>query len=714
MGETAVNTQNLPEASAQIYSQQWALGSLFKSQNGSIWSPSQLEDLKFRLYKTEFSTTPATVFFNNPTINAEKLEGNPIVTFPKTGSIGITTLLSGSAGIATLTPGRTMLGSTYNHVVGTLVGVGNSVNAVVVTTGGSDYVSTSAVNTFNIIGSGSGLKLNTTATAGAVTGAAINSMGNGYKIGDVVGIVTSSSGNQGIDATITITDIGGGVDTLYLSRIQGTSATAGGFANDGVARYLDGTTAYEVSDTKYRGTLTIDPTPNDGQYFMVNQFNHGMYAVNNQLTLSNIKSNLPTTILSSDITASENTTINIGSTTTPDLSTFEGITVGAANTGYVKIDEEIIGYESVGVGIIQSLTRGVDNTLQTSHSSTEIDGRSTQVEKYEVNGVSLKRINATHDIADDGIGLDRYYVKINNSINGVNRSADTATTPQLSFNDEGFCGGQEVEATRNIQFDSITPVYDIFTPSSVTDATASVRTVTGTSVDGSEVSFIDQGFESIQLNTLNELTTPRLVCSKVNETTYLGNIERNKSFTTGITFTTQSQNVSPIINLNTTFTEFGSNYVNQPVGNYITDNTVKSLSFDPHAAVYVSNVVTLDKPADSLKVIFSADRPSAADFRVLYSVVRPDSNGIDQEFVLFPGYDNLIEENGDDRVKDESKNDGQSDSFVPASANGEFLEYQYTHNNIGEFVGYAIKIVMTSSNQATPPRIKEFRSIAIK
>ena len=59
MGEKTVNTQNLPDAEAVRYSKQFAIGSLFKSQNGSIWTPAQESDLKFKLYRAEF--TPNTL-----------------------------------------------------------------------------------------------------------------------------------------------------------------------------------------------------------------------------------------------------------------------------------------------------------------------------------------------------------------------------------------------------------------------------------------------------------------------------------------------------------------------------------------------------------------------------------------------------------------------------------------------------------------------------
>ena len=54
------------------------------------------------------------------------------------------------------------------------------------------------------------------------------------------------------------------------------------------------------------------------------------------------------------------------------------------------------------------------------------------------------------------------------------------------------------------------------------------------------------------------------------------------------------------------------------------------------------------------------------------------------------------------------------DEFVSASVSNEFLEYRFTANNIGEFTGYRIKIVMSGTNQAQEPRITDLRTIALK
>ena len=74
-----------------VYNKQPYLGSLFKSQNQSTWTPSQLEDLKFKLNKAKFVTnTPVSVSFYNselPRVGIRK--NNPITAFSKRQFIGI-------------------------------------------------------------------------------------------------------------------------------------------------------------------------------------------------------------------------------------------------------------------------------------------------------------------------------------------------------------------------------------------------------------------------------------------------------------------------------------------------------------------------------------------------------------------------------------------------------------------------------------------------
>lgn len=63
---------------AERISDQPSLGSLFKSQNASTWTPEQLLDLKFVLYRAKFSTGISTVEFENTVLPSVNLSANPI------------------------------------------------------------------------------------------------------------------------------------------------------------------------------------------------------------------------------------------------------------------------------------------------------------------------------------------------------------------------------------------------------------------------------------------------------------------------------------------------------------------------------------------------------------------------------------------------------------------------------------------------------------
>jgi len=162
--------------------------------------------------------------------------------------------------------------------------------------------------------------------------------------------------------------------------------------------------------------------------------------------------------------------------------------------------------------------------------------------------------------------------------------------------------------------------------------------------------------------------------------------------------------------------QMNSNRLNAPVSNYAKDGRVNEILTDPHSAFYVSKVIGIAQPATSLKVILSAYRHSTSDFRVLYSLLREDSSEVEQTFELFPGYNNLTvdsNQDGNADVINSANNDGLPDTFVPASLEDQFLEYEFTANNLDKFTGYQIKIVMSGTNQAYAPRFKDIRTIAL-
>lgn len=718
MGQRVVNSELLPFGNEVIYSRQFSLGRLYKSQNGAEWTGDDFLDLKFTLYKARFTSQNGTAYFQNPSLDSSNdyvrlLGSNPILTIPKSVRLSIDPITDGGL-IGLLSNGRKISESTKTSNFGFISGKGGTPDATVnVLSGGSNYAFGGApyvVSTYPITGSGSGLTLTIAPVDGVLVGGGgvvIDNPGSGYDVGDVVGIVTSSvTSLSGSGARIGITSITN-ITTITLDNVQGGSFTNGSslvYVNNSNQRVTLGST-----------TITASSDIRSGGRFRVSHFNHGMYAKNNKVEISNVLPNYPPISITAEVTSSDSL-IKVAAGDTSSFGTFEGLPVSATNPGYILVggsDGEIISYQSVGVdGTITVISRGEDSTIPLDYNI------GTLIYKYELNGISLRRINTTHDLADDFITYDGYSIDVDLTKNGVNRSADNISipnSPKLCFNSLESIGGNGVRASENIHYDSLIPRYDVITPGSLTSATVTVRTVSGTSIDGQEVSFVDQGFEPVQLNQINKLSSTRIVCSRINETTYLTGLPRNKSFTTAITLETADSNLSPAIIFNTGTTEFRSNIINRPVLDYITDGTTNTRNGDLHAAVYVSNVVRLQQQAKGLKVILTACRPPSADLRVLYSLIRPDSSEIDQSFELFPGYRNLTTNiNGELVPIDSNRNDGTPDSIVPASLNDQFLEYEYTADNLDFFTGYQIKVVLSGTDQANPPRLRDIRTIALR
>lgn len=342
---------------------------------------------------------------------------------------------------------------------------------------------------------------------------------------------------------------------------------------------------------------------------------------------------------------------------------------------------------------------------------------------YTLNGMSLVGINTTHDIPTSSAirsqyTIDKYYLE---AIRSQTRTSDET---QVSFTNEKSVGGGHIQvganggvgASNNLQFSVINPQFNVITPGKGTNVNAQIRTISGTSAGGNESSFIDQGFQSVPLNRSTFLSSPRMVASKVNEAERLTELPKNKSLTLNVAFASANENLSPVMDVTNAHFVLGRNKINNPISDYSEDSRVNKLSGDPHGSLFVSKRVNLKLPATSLQVLIAASRPPQADFRVLYKLFKADSSDVEQNFVLFPGYDNLTDTDDDgygDRVIKDSKNSGRADAFVPASLRGDFSEYQFTADNLDPFNGFVIKIVMSSTNESAPVRFKDFRAIAL-
>ena len=710
MGDSTIDTQLLPDSESVVISQQYIGGSLFKSQNGSIWTPSQFEDMKIKLNKAKFSTTTASAFFYNPSIDYESsqvptLIDNGIKTYPRKLRVQTTNITS--AGVTNLlVSGRKVSdGTTAADPFGFIESTGGPINARSITNPGIGYSNGqySNVPLYAITGNGTGAIATVTISGGVVS--AINSFsndGHGYAVGDVVGLTTANM-VKGSGAQITVSTITG-TDTLYLTNVQGENFTSGD-----LVIYNDSGNAVSYANTDITSSSELNPLF-AGDVIEVAHYNHGMTAGNNTVQISGVQPTTKPVVVTSAI-GLQDSVIVVGAANTSEFATFEGITT---STGYVKVNNEIIYYNSitnVGLGISE---RGIDGSNIVTHPINSL------ARKYEFNGLSLTGINTTHTMPSDATltskkDIDNYYLKIARGAGRPNLPNRGSGDSQASFTDERVGGGSEMHASKNIQYNAVYPVFNTLQPGK-TKLNSQLRSVSGTSVGGNEISFLDQGYESVELNKINPLTTTRLVASSQNEAARITDLPKSRTSTLSISFSSEDENLSPAVDTANGTVVYVRNRLNKPIDDYVSDDRVKLNSNDPHASSYISNKVNIKQPATSIKVLVSSNRRNSADFRVLFKTFKVDSEGVEPSFNLFPGFDNLNDTDGDgfgDEVRDAGKNSGRADAFVPASTEGEFVDYTFTVDDLAEFNGFQIKIVSSGTNEAEAPSFKDLRVIAL-
>ncbi len=691
------------------------LGSLFKSQNGFTWSPSQWEDLKFILYRADF-VTKGDIQFYNPVLS----EGNDQVARLMPDSLDLSSReirvgFANTINDSVLNLGNTILqygtNATGNYVgsAGSATGNLNIIDAGIGYTPASGGRTFGGVNLVTITGTGRDATADITINNGTAIGATITNGGLGYQVGDVIGIGTIGNVPTGVNAQLSITSITN-INELILDNVQGEFVVSGAGNTVSYNNNSGITTELNYNDGANVQISNVEVV-NDGLHVVVNHKNSGMYFEDNFVTMSDVKSDIIPTKLTTPYNTDSTAAISVEDATT--FAQFENVGVGNTNIGYLRIGDEVIGYtEVVGNTIGGVITRGVSGFKKNYPAGS-------LVSKYELGGVSLRRINKTHELSDatvsDPVTFDSYNIKVDMSADGNDRSNDVGF-PKLYFNESKFSGGNTLKSTQNIPFEIISPMvqHQVVTGTKID---AKIRTVTGQSLSGTEIPYQNTGYEPVTLNKTNYLSSTRIVCSNVNETSNLTGLSLpgNRSFNMQLDLETIDSKVSPVIDTQRVNAIFVSNRVNSVITDYATDSRANSLFDDPTAFTYISKEVTVENPATSLKVLLSSYVNEYSDIRVFYAI--SDTAGFNPVFVPFPGYSNLDYRG---RVIDDKNNDGTPDTLVPKSQALEFdsikLDFRenvFTIDELPSFRSYRLKIVATCTNQAYPPRFKELRTIAL-
>jgi len=649
-----------------VYNKQPYLGSLFKSQNQSTWTPSQLEDLKFKLNKAKFVTgTPVSVsFYNSELPKVTIRRENPITAYAKRQTVGIDT------STVNFVPGNQIVqGSNTGNIFATGGGLKAGLTTALVSptsgvglTPGSGSFTYNGIGFESLTGFGQSMTANVVVTNGAVDTITVAQGGAGYQVGDLLLMNQLGASGSGVRATVGVSTT---VNMIVVDNVKNNFTT-------GAYNYVD---SNGNSTTQPAIEYVNDDPIRDGKTMLFSHFNHGMHSSQNKVDIREVKSDVAPTTLAAALNDGDST-ISLSAGSGSRFANFEGSPVGAANTGYILIDSEIISYETISGDVITIESRNFNSA--TTGSLLSNHAQNANVFKYECNGVSLLKINKVHNIDPREKTFNSYYVSL----------SDTTK----AFNTTKAVGGVGVQISQNMPFEYINPKVNLVSPTG-TNVSARIRTTTGTSISGNEASFSNTGYESVTINKLNRLDRPRIVASQVNETELMNG---EKSFEMEMLLVTDDENVSPMVDLDTTNIITSSNLINAPVIDYTKDSRINLPGFDPHASIYETKRINLEFISNSIFVQFDAHRMGDANVKVFYRLFRNDENEIQQTYLPF-------------------NNDGSPDKFVGVNRqeNG-FSEYKYTAENTPQFNGFSIKIVMSSTDQSEAPRVKNFRAIALR
>tara|TARA_B100002019_G_scaffold27435_1_gene21323 strand:+ start:2810 stop:10114 length:7305 start_codon:yes stop_codon:yes gene_type:complete len=649
-------------------------GVLFKSQNASTWTADQYEDLKFTVYRANFTQSSGTVILNN----AELGRGNR----------GIHNLIENP--IQTLKPTQQLLmpsGNNYNFTVGARIvqqpsGAAGTIKEYDATSDPEKMTLTDITGTFAAgFLDTNGDPFQGLTSSQSVATIVLSAIFNGvFETGDqvsgsgsgAVGTVTAYDGNTN---TLTLNFITKSFDTSdTLSEPGGTSATISNISYSG-----DSYDAYPTSAPSF---------PSDDKEVLVYHRNHGMHQRTNNVEIMGVKSEVPDTTLTTTL-AQGSTSIQV-----QDGSQFHqiigGAQIGNLNPGYMKIGEEIIQYSAISANgqviTVATSGRGAFGTADVEHPS------GTVVECYNLDGIPLTEINKVHT-STSCPWIDTYMLHIDHvATNGIRG------------------GGADVWASQNVQFECVTPTVSTMQLPE-TEIIARVNTTTGTSVgDGSTVvdqnSFINNGqYLDVVLNEENHFTSPQLICSKINEQNKL---DGNKSLKMAITLTTEKSTVSPCIDLDRLSLITTTNRINNwpggpsPYGQQSQIDRAQDVSTlptgDQNDAVYITRLARLGSEARSIKVDFQITRHPATEVRIYYRAFKTGDNA-DPNNIGWTSIGGPI-----------TTLNQQYDS----SPTEEYLWKDYAYEKKGlSFNAFQLKIVMRSKNQARVPLLADLRAIAL-
>lgn len=314
----------------------------------------------------------------------------------------------------------------------------------------------------------------------------------------------------------------------------------------------------------------------------------------------------------------------------------------------------------------------------------------------DYNGIPIQELSGVEHAIDHVDSMDSYIIEVS--------TAATAT---------GRVGGSGNYAYGNIQMDvfNVQAQYIDY----IGDGRWTYAGVKHGGVGSTVTNYAAVPTTQFEPNENIELVEPMKVAGLTNENMFLG--AGNKSLTVTAEFSTDDEYISPVLNLDSIgFTA---------VTNRIDYNTCENFSVAPNAgawtlecdedgstarwlgeeqasggsegAKYIMKAVHLKNPATNITTYLDVLKHLNTDIEVWYRTLPTE---LEADIAEMP----WVHQDFDSDVVSESDNDYKEAQVTIPGVNGEVLP---------EFKAFQIKLVLKSRNSARPPKVKNFRAIAV-
>ena len=296
-----------------------------------------------------------------------------------------------------------------------------------------------------------------------------------------------------------------------------------------------------------------------------------------------------------------------------------------------------------------------------------------------LNNIPASEFNATHTSISN-ITHDSYDITLSTNANATSNA-----------------GGSSVVATQNRHLDQC----QLFIPTMNVPGTAittKVRTTTGTSIEGSQTSYTLTSATNAEAVSIGEnilFNAPQVIASSINETNEMSG---NKSFMTILDMSSGQTNLSPVIDLESMSVFVTKNRINNPASGTTPDFVAETNANQTSAeAKYLTKPIILDNNSTALDIRISANIQTGSDMKLFFRTTGGEETRRLQDIGFTPF----------------NSTGAEDTNVVDAEDDATFKEYKFSVSDLSGFTSFQLKIVLTGTNSAVVPRMKDLRGIAL-